>query len=67
MPHDKNGKVLQLGDEVILRGRVVQISPNETYCNCTVELTERMPTGEGEGRVEKLSAVNTRMFEKVEK
>lgn len=46
MPHDKNGTLLQVGDEVILRARVTDINPSETQCNITVEAIER-PDGEG--------------------
>lgn len=46
MPHDKNGNQLSVGDEVILRCRITQITPSETECNVTAEAIER-PEGEG--------------------
>lgn len=45
MPHDSNGALLQIGDEVILRAKVISISEGETACNITTEATLR-PEGE---------------------
>ena len=36
MPHDFAGNVLQVGDEVIFRGKVQQITTGEEYCNVDV-------------------------------
>ena len=45
MPHDKNGSLLLVGDEVILRAKVLNITEGETACNITTEALER-PEGE---------------------
>jgi hypothetical protein len=45
MPHDKNGSLLFVGDEVILRAKVLNITEGETACNITTEALER-PEGE---------------------
>lgn len=72
MPHDKNGKLLQVGDEVILRGKLTYVGPSDDgFCNCSMEFTEKMPCGApgdaaAKPRTESISALNTRMVEKVE-
>jgi hypothetical protein len=43
MPHDKNGELLAVGDRVMIPARVKAIHLTEDYCNCEVEMTERMP------------------------
>jgi hypothetical protein len=45
MPHDKNGNLLAVGDEVILRCLIKDLSVHETACNVTAEVIER-PEGE---------------------
>lgn len=46
MPHDVNGTRIEVGDEVIVRCKVTQISPGEDYCNATLETVEPMkPSG----------------------
>ena len=42
MPHDKNGQLLELGDEVLIRATVKQIWPGADTCNMQVETTEKM-------------------------
>ena len=37
MPHDKNGKLLQVGDTVTLTGKVTSVQANDDYCNVTVQ------------------------------
>lgn len=37
MPHDKKNNLVKIGDLVIITGKVVSVSPDENYCNCTVE------------------------------
>lgn len=63
MPHDVNGKVLQTGDKVVIRGKVTQIFASENYCNCSVELDLKMPP---DSATSVISAVNTRQLEKEE-
>lgn len=61
MPHDKSGKPLAIGDEVVVRFKVTNIHASETACNCvleTVELMDNMfPTT--------FSYINTKQLEKV--
>ncbi len=67
MPHDVNGKLLQPGDKVILRGTVKEIfsSPDSAkYCNLTVELDVPMPAYPESKTA--LSGLNASQAEKVE-
>jgi hypothetical protein len=63
MPHDANGVLLEVGDRVVLRGKVKSIdSEQETYCNITFEADRKMaPTPESQPWGTVLSA---RMVEK---
>lgn len=46
MPHDRNGKEIRVGDEVLLRAKVTQVWAGEDYCNITIEsITGRKPDG----------------------
>lgn len=63
MPHDKNGVVLQVGDEVIFRAKVESITPNETFCNCTVKATREK--SEVDDNYEECLTCNSKFFEKV--
>lgn len=46
MPHDVNGNKLEVGDEVIVRCKVKQVTTGEDYCNVTLETVEPMkPSG----------------------
>lgn len=62
MPHDANGEILQIGDDVIIRGKVKAIHQSEEYCNCDVELKYPMPPNTEKSTY---SAINTRQLEKV--
>ena len=42
MPHDKFGQELKLGDDVIVRGVVTNITQSDGYCNIGVETEELM-------------------------
>ena len=55
--HDRNGKALKVGDEVVIRGRITQVSATEeNFCNCTVEtIYGRRP----DDQKEKIYAINT--------
>ena len=44
MPHDKFGQLLEVGDEVIVRGRVSEITTGSEFCNVRVETLEKMHT-----------------------
>ena len=63
MPHDTNGQLLNVGDEVVLRGKVKSIdSEQPTYCNITMQTEKGMaPEHDAEGYIISLSA---RMVEK---
>jgi len=37
MPHDANGSLLAVGDEVVLPATVLSIQTGEDYCNVTIE------------------------------
>ncbi len=62
MPHDKNGQVIQAGDEVIVRCKVKEVQPGEEYCNATLEAVETMPPS---GSVSTI-VLNTKQCEKVD-
>lgn len=64
MPHDKNGALIQVGDRVVLRGKVKNIGTSELYCNLTIELDEPMPTDTGPRTGETLSGINAKQVEK---
>jgi hypothetical protein len=62
MPHDKFGKVVEVGQEVIVRFRVTGVSQTEEYCNCNIESIEGMPPT---GAKTSLGAINTKQVEVV--
>jgi hypothetical protein len=64
MPHDKFGRVINVGDEVIVRFKVEQVSTGEEYCNVQIKSIETMPPYPDSFIV--LSAVNTKQCEKVD-
>lgn len=43
MPHDANGKLIQVGDEVVLRCKVAWVGEGEGYCNVTIDTVYFMP------------------------
>ena len=66
MPHDVKGRELKVGDEVLVRGKIAQISSdpaNAQYCNCTVELNEPMPAYPDQKST--FSGINAKQVEKV--
>lgn len=63
MPHDKNGKLLSVGDKVIITGKIKEIHNTEEYCNCSVAVDPMPPYTDPYI----LSALNTKQVEKVEK
>ena len=63
MPHDKDGKLLQVGDEVLFCAVVKDIQPFEDFCNITIESAfGRKP----DGAKETVSAINAAVLVKVE-
>lgn len=64
MPHDRNGTLVQVGDEVTVRMRVKEVTAGEKFCNLKVDL--EIPPGV-EGYCTNTMWLNTRQVEKVEK
>jgi hypothetical protein len=56
MPHDKFGQVLQVGDEVIVRGVVREITSSPDFCNVKVETVEKMDDSRTSGETLWLNA-----------
>jgi hypothetical protein len=64
MPHDCNGKVLAVGDEVTFKATITAITPNENFCNCTVKA--ELPKVEGvDNMTEECITTNSKFFEKL--
>ena len=42
MPHDRDGKLLEVGDKVTVEFEVTEVHPNEEYCNVTLLTVEPM-------------------------
>jgi hypothetical protein len=61
MPHDRKGKLLEVGDEVSIPCRITAIHSNPDYCNVQVETIEGMHP---EGHKSTFS-LNTGQVEKV--
>jgi hypothetical protein len=62
MPHDVKGRLLKLGDEVVIRGKITQLQTGEEFCNVSVEIAPMPPYTERST----LSALNTKQCELVE-
>lgn len=43
MPHDKNGKLVEVGKTILIPCKVKSITMDENYCNLTVETIDPMP------------------------
>ena len=43
MPHDRNGRVLEVGDHVLVPCVVDSITTGEEYCNVTLKTLINMP------------------------
>jgi len=41
--HDMNGRLLKVGDEVLVPCLVKSVGGDEAFCSCTVETSEVMP------------------------
>jgi hypothetical protein len=49
MPHDKNGNLLEVGDEVIVRYKITAIQTGDDYCNVSAtSVLGRKPDGQPE-------------------
>lgn len=60
MPHDKNGNLLEVGDDVIIRAKVTQVHTGEEYCNLSLESVEPMYPGDSKNQF----TLNTKQVEK---
>jgi len=60
MPHDKNGQQLSVGDDVLIRATVTNVSAGEEYCNVNLETVEPMFPGEHKTPI----VLNARQVEK---
>jgi hypothetical protein len=56
MPHDKFGQLLEVGDEVLVRATVREITASPGFCNVKVETLEKMDTSRTEGETLWLNA-----------
>lgn len=66
MPHDAKGQLLQVGDEVVIRAKVLWVGQdpaNAQYCNISVQCNERMPAYPEQPQV--IQSLNAAMVEKV--
>jgi hypothetical protein len=63
MPHDKNGKEVVIGQEVIMRFKVTAVMQGTEYCNVNLESVEKLYPG---NYPTLLSAVNTKQLEVIE-
>jgi len=61
MPHDKNGTLLSVGDEVVVHAIVTRLSAGEDYCNVNAETLEPMYPGTGKSSF----SLNAKQFVKV--
>ena len=41
--HDINGAQLQVGDKVLIECEILSVSPDQDYCNCTLQTVRGMP------------------------
>lgn len=57
MPHDAKGRLIEVGDTVLMPFRVKMVHAGEDFCNCDLQSIYPMP---GDGSRTSLSAVNTR-------
>jgi hypothetical protein len=62
MPHDKNGKLLKVGDTVNVPCIVKSVSSGEEYCNVTLETVEPMYPSDRKDSI----TLNAKQVEKVE-
>jgi hypothetical protein len=63
MPHDKNGVVLAVGDEITIRAKVTSIQTGEEYCNLSASTLEPMFPSDSPTTM----TLNTKQVEKVQK
>ena len=62
MPHDANGQLVEVGEEVIVRFKVKEVLTSENYCNVRLESVLGMPP---DSHKTTISAINTKQVEVV--
>jgi hypothetical protein len=45
MPHDRSGKLLEVGDRVTIEATVAAVHAGEDYCNVTLAIGHELPHG----------------------
>lgn len=66
MPHDRNGKPIEKGDEVLIRATVVDVYAGEKLCNANFRVVDPADLA-ADGEYIPSLTFNTRLVEKVEK
>lgn len=61
MPHDANGNLLKVGDEVVLRAVVEDVQAHAEWCNCSIRTIHPMYPSDRKD----LYTLSTRQLEKV--
>lgn len=51
MPHDRDGKLLGVGDSVLIPARIVSITDTEEYCNVSLETSQPMFPGDSRSSI----------------
>lgn len=59
MPHDVNGKIVEIGQEVLIKCIVKQVYTGADYCNAQLETVENMHPDKYKTTI----TLNTRQFE----
>lgn len=59
MPHDVNGKIVEIGQEVLIKCIVKQVYTGADYCNAQLETVESMHPDKYKTTI----TLNTRQFE----
>jgi hypothetical protein len=57
MSHDKNGTPIKAGDLVVVECKVVSVTPDQDFCNLTLESLLAMP---GNGVKMTIAAINAK-------
>ena len=56
MPHDKFNQLLQVGDSVLIRATIREITSSPDFCNVKIETVEKMDVTRKEGETFWLNA-----------
>lgn len=63
MPHDRDGKLLEVGDKVIIHATVDTVQPSDSHCNLTVKTDELFYPGDYKSTI----VLNTKQVVKQDK